>query len=106
MKTPYENFPGVGYSGTLGTDNINLNAAEFVGVTKAKGRDGDDALLGDEENNWLGGDAGNDFLAGEGGSDELYGGAGFDMILGDGRLANALPDHVPGDDHIETDGGV
>jgi Ca2+-binding RTX toxin-like protein len=53
-------------------------------ITDLNGSDFDDALKGNNGENWLYGGAGADILQGEGGDDVLIGGAGADWLVGGG----------------------
>lgn len=54
----------------------------ITGVEDVTGGDGDDVLLGDDDDNGLTGGPGNDSLQGRGGDDDLDGGLGADRLRG------------------------
>ncbi|NKD85251.1 calcium-binding protein [Haematospirillum jordaniae] len=68
-----------------------LEGVAFVGgrsedtlknIESLEGGDGDDALVGDDEPNYLCGGKGDDTLRGRGGNDDLHGGEGKDLLDG------------------------
>ena len=87
-------FDIVSYAGRSAPVRVDLSGAtvggtagerdRISGVEQANGGDGDDVLLGDDNDNGLSGGPGDDSLAGRGGDDGLSGGLGADRLRGNG----------------------
>ena len=94
----------VSYAGRRTAVRVDLSGAtvggspgerdRITGVEDVTGGDGDDVLLGDDNDNTLTGGAGNDSLQGRGGGDYLQGDVGADRLRGNG-----------GNDIIDSDQG-
>ena len=85
-------FDSVSYAGRGTPVRVDLSGAtvggspgerdRISGVEGATGGDGDDVLLGNDDDNALAGGSGNDSLQGRGGDDSLQGGPGADRQRG------------------------
>lgn len=65
-----------------GGDDLDLSDTPACVNLFARGRGGDDIIVGGAGNDKLFGNAGNDILFGNGGNDQLFGGKGADVLYG------------------------
>ena len=77
-----------------------------VNIEAVGGTQGDDTLLGDDNDNYLGGNEGSDLLDGRGGNDYLVGGAGNDTFVFAGQFGyDTIEDFAAGNgDQIQFSG--
>jgi Ca2+-binding RTX toxin-like protein len=113
-RVTYTNAGGgitVDIAAGTGGGHFSTGTDTFTGVSRARGSNFNDVLLGDGNSNVLEGQGGNDRIAGRGGNDTLTGGAGVDtFVFNAGFGADTITDFTAGaaigHDAIEFGTGV